>query len=74
MRAGSPPSPSPSPSSPPPSHGRRLARDAGGAVVIEYTMLLIFVALPIAFGLTAGGVMMLKEYRMARDLILLPVP
>lgn len=53
---------------------RRLLRDTGGAIVVEYTMLLIFVALPIVAGLTAGGVMMLKEYRMARDLILLPVP
>lgn len=52
----------------------RLVRETGGAIVVEYTMLLIFVALPIVAGLTAGGVMMLKEYRMARDLILLPVP
>ncbi len=57
-----------------PSTTRRLVRESGGAIVVEYTMLLIFVALPIVAGLTAGGVMMLKEYRMARDLILLPVP
>lgn len=52
----------------------RLVKDTGGAVVVEYTMLLIFVGLPLVAGLTAGGIMMLKEYRMARDLILLPVP
>lgn len=57
-----------------PSTHRRLVRDTGGAVVVEYTMLLMFVALPIVAGLAAGGIVMLKEYRMARDLILLPVP
>lgn len=58
----------------PASSVRRLVKDTGGAVVVEYTMLLIFVGLPLVAGLTAGGIMMLKEYRMARDLILLPVP
>lgn len=58
----------------PTSSVRRLVKDTGGAVVVEYTMLLIFVGLPLVAGLTAGGIMMLKEYRMARDLILLPVP
>ena len=53
---------------------RSLTREAGGAIVVEYTMILVFVALPLVAGLTAGGVMMLREYRLARDLILLPVP
>lgn len=52
----------------------RLVRDAGGAVAVEYTMILIFVALPVAAALAAAGVIMLDEYRLARDLILLPVP
>jgi Flp pilus assembly pilin Flp len=52
----------------------RLIRETGGAVAVEYTMLLIFVAMPLAAALMAGGVVMLNEYRMARDLILLPVP
>lgn len=55
-------------------HGRRLVDDRGGAVVVEYTMLLVFVAIPLVAALMAGGVMMLREYRMARDLVLLPVP
>lgn len=37
-------------------------------------MILIFVALPVAAALAAAGVIMLDEYRLARDLILLPVP
>ena len=53
---------------------RRLLPDTAGAVAVEYTMLLIFVALPLAAALAAGGVVMLNEYRVARDLILLPVP
>lgn len=53
---------------------RRLLPDTGGAVAIEYTMLLTFVALPLVAALAAGGVSMLNEYRMARDMILLPVP
>lgn len=53
---------------------RRLLPDTAGAVAVEYTMLLVFVALPLAAALAAGGVVMLNEYRVARDLILLPVP
>jgi Flp pilus assembly pilin Flp len=56
------------------SRRRRLLPDTAGAVAVEYTMLLIFVALPLAAALAAGGVVMLNEYRVARDLILLPVP
>ena len=53
----------------------RMARSRSrGAVMVEYALLLSFVAVPIVIGLTAGGVQMLALYKQSRDYTLLPTP
>ncbi len=52
----------------------KLRRNQLGAVVVEYALLLAFVAVPTVAGLTAGGVIMLKGYRTGRDAMLKPTP
>ena len=39
------------------------ARWHGGAVLVEYSLILAFVAVPAIIGIIAGGVSMLNEYR-----------
>ncbi|WP_394829557.1 hypothetical protein [Pendulispora albinea] len=41
---------------------------------MEYTLLLVFVAIPTIAGLTAGGIKMLQDYRNGRDAMLKPTP
>lgn len=55
------------------SRGSRRARRRG-AVLVEYALLLTFFAIPTIAGLTAGGVLMLQNYRAARDEVLRPFP
>ena len=52
----------------------RSIRRARGAVIVEYALLLTFVAVPTMMGLSLGGVRMLAEYRSSRALIMAPVP
>ena len=52
----------------------RLRRNQMGAVVVEYALLVAFVAVPTVAGLTAGGVIMLNGYRTGRDAMLKPTP
>lgn len=44
------------------------------AVLVEYALLLAFVAVPAVMGLALGGVKMLAEYRSSRQMIMSPVP
>jgi hypothetical protein len=41
-----------------------------GAVLVEYSLVLAFVAMPTVAGIIAGGVSMLREYRAGRDAML----
>jgi len=52
----------------------KLRRNQLGAVVVEYALLVAFVAVPTVVGLTAGGVIMLNGYRTGRDAMLKPTP
>ena len=56
------------------SRRRSVWRDSRGAVMVEYALLLSFVAVPIVIGLTAGGKVMLTLYKNSRDYTLLPTP
>jgi hypothetical protein len=47
---------------------------ARGAVLVEYALLLVAVAIPAAAGMLAGGVAMYKEYKSAKSAILAPMP
>jgi hypothetical protein len=51
----------------------RTAR-ARGAVLVEYALLLTFVAIPTMMGITAGGVKMLADYRSSRTTLMAPIP
>jgi len=45
-----------------------------GAVLVEYALLLTFFAVPVIGGITAGGAIMLKQYRASRAEIMDPFP
>ncbi|MEO8875422.1 MAG: hypothetical protein ABI461_07545 [Polyangiaceae bacterium] len=45
-----------------------------GAAMVEYSFLVIFVAIPTIIGFTAGGLMMHRAYIHARNHLLLPTP
>ena len=45
-----------------------------GAVMVEYAFLLVAVGIPAIVGLTTGGARMFKNYGVARDAILFPMP
>ena len=45
-----------------------------GAVMVEYAFLLAFVFIPLASGVTAGGVQALKDYRLTRGWVLKNMP
>ena len=45
-----------------------------GAVMVEYAFLLAFVFIPLASGVTAGGVQALKDYRLTRGWVLKNAP
>ena len=50
---------------------RRSAwRDSRGAVMVEYALLLTFVAVPTVVGLTASGVQLLSGYVRLRNTLL----
>lgn len=49
-------------------------RRARGAVMVEYALLLTFVAVPTVIGLTAGGVTLLNGYITERNRLLFPTP
>ena len=51
----------------------RIARSRG-AVLVEYALLLTFVAIPTMMGITAGGVKMLADYRSSRTTLMAPIP
>ena len=55
------------------SKARRRARRRG-AVLVEYALLLTFLAVPTIAGLTYGGVLMLQNYRASRNEMLRPFP
>ena len=55
------------------SSARRRARRRG-AVLVEYALLLTFLAVPTIAGLTYGGVLMLQNYRASRAEMLRPFP
>ncbi len=40
-----------------------------GAVVVEYSFLLLFFALPVMAGIAGGGVAMLRDYQKTRQAI-----
>ena len=44
------------------------------AVLVEYALLLTFVAIPTMMGITAGGLTMLASYRASRAQIQAPTP
>lgn len=50
------------------------ARRSRGAVMVEYALLLTFVAVPTVVGLTAAGVQLLHGYIAERDHLLYPTP
>ncbi len=52
----------------------RSIRRSRAAVIVEYALLLTFVAVPTMMGVTLGGIRMLADYRSARTLIMAPVP
>lgn len=58
------------------SNARARARRARhrGAVLVEYALLLTFLAVPTIAGLTYGGVLMLQNYRASRNEMLRPFP
>ena len=47
---------------------------ARGAVLVEYAFLLTAVAIPVMIGISAGGMQMLSQYRMARTSLMSPMP
>lgn len=47
---------------------------ARGAVLVEYAFLLTAVAIPVMIGISAGGMQMLSQYRMARTSLMSPIP
>ena len=49
---------------------RLLLRDRRAAVLVEYTLLVTFVAIPTVFGLTAGAVKLVQSYGEQRARIL----
>lgn len=49
-------------------------RDTRGAVMVEYALLLTFVAVPTVVGLTAAGVSLLSGYIKERNHLLYPTP
>lgn len=53
---------------------RRRARNQLGATLVEYALLLTFVAVPAIVGFTLGGYITLRTYRHARNHLLLPTP
>jgi Flp pilus assembly pilin Flp len=55
-------------------HARRLLKDQRGAVLVEYAFLLTAVGIPVAMGIVAGGVAMLREYVSVRDTVMAPFP
>lgn len=52
----------------------RSLRGTRGAVLVEYALLLVGVAVPTVIGLVAGGSIMLQKYQEGRDAILQSYP
>lgn len=53
---------------------QRARRRSIGAVMVEYALLLTFVAVPTVVGFTAAGVTLLSAYINMRNFLLLPTP
>ncbi|MCL2778037.1 MAG: hypothetical protein FWD73_08535 [Polyangiaceae bacterium] len=53
---------------------RVRGRPARGVVSVEYSLLLVAVAIPAVAGLVEGGRRMYTEYQFVRNTILLPTP
>lgn len=53
---------------------RSRRRSLRAAVLVEYALLLTFVAIPTLMGVTAGGIKMLADYRSARATLMSTVP
>jgi len=49
-------------------------RDTRGAVMVEYALLLTFVAVPTVIGLTVAGISLLNGYKTQRNHLLYPTP
>ena len=47
---------------------------ARGAVLVEYSLVLAFVAVPAVMGIIYGGALMVRDYRIGRDAILQSTP
>ncbi len=54
--------------------GRSHRSSHRAAVLVEYALLLTFVAIPTLMGVTAGGIRMLADYRQARSTLMSSVP
>lgn len=50
--------------------GTRRRVRARGAVLVEYSLVLAFVAVPAVLGIIYGGTLMLRDYQTGRDAIL----
>lgn len=53
---------------------KRRQNRSRGAVLVEYTLLLTFFAVPVMGGVVLGGVAMMKDYQQARDYMMRPFP
>jgi Flp pilus assembly pilin Flp len=52
----------------------RSLRGTRGAVLVEYALLLVGVAIPVVAGIITAGAIMLAQYQSGRDSILQPYP
>lgn len=55
-------------------HLRGLLRDEAGAVTVEYTTVLVLVALGVAAALVAAAIPLIESYRFAQLVLSLPLP
>jgi hypothetical protein len=55
-------------------NSRSARRATRGAVLVEYALILTFVAMPAVLGTFAGAVLLTKNYTDQRTRILLPYP
>jgi Flp pilus assembly pilin Flp len=52
----------------------RSLRGTRGAVLVEYALLLVGIAVPVVAGIITAGAIMLTQYQTGRDAILQPYP
>ncbi len=56
-----------------PKRTHRISRSRA-AILIEYALLLSFVAVPTMAGISLGGIRMLATYRSTRTTLMAPIP